>query len=173
MGHFIEGFIAKREGLARAAMPFAGAVICPLEQGFGFLPLPDEWADDEDGKSADEETGPWVEPFTRLSARLADWARELSRHVPVAYVQTDYFGGMGGQCAMAWANGTIAHGPTAESTLKPSAGPPSQFVGPNPINHALRALGVVRGKAHDEYDALGLGLHRSNEKWMDAARSGS
>jgi len=173
MGHFIEGFIAKRDGLANAAPPFDDAVICPLEQGFGFLPLPDEWPDAEDDESDDGETGPWVEPFTRLSARLADWARELSQHVPVAYVQTDYFGGMGGQCAMAWANGTIAHGPTAESTFRPSSEKPSPFDGPNPINHALRVLGVVRGKAHDEYDALGLGLHRSNEKWIHAARSGS
>ena len=171
MGHFIEGFIAKRDGLAKAAPPFANAVICPLEQGFGFLPLPD--AEDDESDDGDGGAGPWVELFMRLSARLADWARDLSRQFPIAYIETEYFGGTGGQRAMAWAAGTIAHGPTAESTLKPSAGPPSQFVGPNPINHALRVLGVVRGKAHDEYDALGLGLHRSNEKWINAARSGS
>jgi hypothetical protein len=37
------------------------------------------------------------------------------------------------------------------------------------VNRTVRHLGVDRGAVSDEFDALGLGRHRSNEKWLAAA----
>ncbi len=35
------------------------------------------------------------------------------------------------------------------------------------FNQALRQLGVDRGEAFDEFDALNLGKHRHTEDWQD------
>jgi hypothetical protein len=37
------------------------------------------------------------------------------------------------------------------------------------INRAVRLVGVERGPVRDEFDALGLGRHRSNESWLSEA----
>jgi hypothetical protein len=37
-----------------------------------------------------------------------------------------------------------------------------------PLNRALRELGVARGEAFDEFDAVGLGKHRHTEDWLKA-----
>ena len=37
------------------------------------------------------------------------------------------------------------------------------------INRAVRHLGVERGGSLYEFDALGLGRHRSNEAWVAEA----
>jgi hypothetical protein len=39
------------------------------------------------------------------------------------------------------------------------------------FNQALRNLGVDRGAAFDEFDALNLGRHRHTENWQTTARS--
>jgi hypothetical protein len=45
-------------------------------------------------------------------------------------------------------------------------GPTSAATGP--INEALRRLGVkVVAPAKDEFEALGLNLHRSTEDWLE------
>lgn len=36
---------------------------------------------------------------------------------------------------------------------------------PSPISRALARLGVTRAGARDEFDAVGLGRHRSTENW--------
>lgn len=66
----------------------------------------------------------------------------------LAYVETEYFGGTGGQSAMAFVDGREA------MAAQRSRG------GGGPINQALRAIGVVRG-ANDEFDTVGLGERRS------------
>lgn len=66
----------------------------------------------------------------------------------LAYVETEYFGGTGGQSAMAFMDGREA------MAAQRSRG------GGGPINQALRRIGVVRG-ADDEFDTVGLGERRS------------
>jgi hypothetical protein len=39
------------------------------------------------------------------------------------------------------------------------------------INIALRKLGVLRGDSHGEFDAIELGKHRYNERWVEEMTS--
>lgn len=74
----------------------------------------------------------------------------LSARGPVAYVETNYFGGAGDQGACAWRGGVRIYGPRR--------GLGDDGV----INEALVAIGVVPERG-DAFDALGLGAWRSNE----------
>jgi len=38
-----------------------------------------------------------------------------------------------------------------------------------PFNQVLRRLGVLRGEAIDEFDAVGLNRHRSTDDWVKIA----
>jgi hypothetical protein len=157
MGHHIRGFIAAEGELRRAALDLLGARVVPLRLGFAFLPVT--------GQLAGDEAKPF-EHLEQLTERLAQWAGAQSRRFPLAYVETDYFGGDGGQAAVAWSGGEVVFGPL-RTMDRPEGG---KFV-PTPllegaINRAVRHLGVERGDARDEFDALGLGRHRSNEAWL-------
>jgi hypothetical protein len=158
MGHHIRGFIARADELRDAAVSLPGARVVSLLQGFGFLPVTDQLAGDDEPVS--------IEQVERLTDRLSVWAKEQSRSFPLAYVETDYFGGDGWQVAIAWDQGDGVFGPVRTTDLWEGG----RFV-PTPllegaINRAVRHLGVERGAERDEFDALGLGHHRSNESWL-------
>jgi hypothetical protein len=93
------------------------------------------------------------------------WAIERSRTFPLAYVQTDYEGGPGVQSAVAWDGGPVVFGPLASGDVDGATSTP---ILEGAINRAVRLLGVPRGNAIDEFDALGLGRHRINGDWRDA-----
>ena len=94
-----------------------------------------------------------------LSPEEVRFARWLSsQHGPVAWVETDYFGGNGSQSAAAWVGGEAVVGPSKSGA---ETGPPD-----GAINLALRCIGVTCGEGGDEFDAIGLGWYRDNEEWM-------
>jgi hypothetical protein len=106
------------------------------------------------------------ELLERLTSALADLAVEQSRRFPLAYIETEYFGGTGTQAAVAWQSGGVVFGPEQSK----SEWLDGQFTAPplldKAINRAARLIGVDRGTALDEFAALGLGRHRSDEKWL-------
>jgi hypothetical protein len=81
-----------------------------------------------------------------LGEALADATRDGGS---LAYVETDYFGGTGGQSATAWIDG------------REVMAPQSARGGGGPINQALRRIGVLRTEADDEFDTIGLGERRT------------
>jgi len=81
---------------------------------------------------------------------------DLSLQGPVGYVETDYFGGVGTQAAAAFSDG-VPIVVVGAADISPVA----QTLGA--INAAMRALGVMRRKSRDEFDAVGLGQFRSLE----------
>jgi hypothetical protein len=85
--HHIRGFIARHDDLVRAAAGLAGARVVPLDLGYGFLPVTDSLVGGHEPVPFDQ--------LERLTDRLAGWAADLSRDFPLAYVETDYFGGDG------------------------------------------------------------------------------
>ncbi len=66
----------------------------------------------------------------------------------VAYVLTEYFGGMGAQAAITFIDGREVVSPQSAK-------------GAGPIDQALRRIGVVRTEAGDEFDTIGLGQRRT------------
>jgi hypothetical protein len=149
MGHSIAGFIARTEVLRAGTRHLRHAVIASLEQGFGFLPATDALDDELGGGESPHEE------FWRLTQGLARLGAEMSRGGPVAYVETDYFGGSGDQAAMVWEDGEVLSEPRKTRL--------------GAINDALLRLGVEKGDADDRFDALGLGRHRHTDDWAAAA----
>jgi hypothetical protein len=83
--------------------------------------------------------------------------KEASKDEALVYVETEYFGGDGGQGAIVAHRGDIFFGPAE---------------GDGSINAALRLLEAKKDGAHDEFDAVGLGRFRSNEDWIEQSRYG-
>ncbi len=64
---------------------------------------------------------------------------------------------------MLWRGGQVCLGPV---TMEFTATAPDPSSSPQwPFDQALRELGVDRGDAFDEFDALGLGRWRHTEDW--------
>lgn len=162
MGHHVRGFIASEDSLRRAAASLPGAEVVPLRLGFAFLPV---------SEPAGKGQGAFpFEHLVQLTPALVAWAQEQSRLFPLAYIETDYFGGSGEQSAVAWAGGQIVFGParTVDRFENGKYVPTPLLEGA--INRAVRHLGVERGDARDEFDALSLGRHRSNAEWLAEAQ---
>jgi hypothetical protein len=159
--HRISGFIGRLEMLREATAPSEGERVVPLAQGFGFLPIVERL-------KAPADPGPFPE-MERLMGRLASWAAEQSHRFLLAYVETEYWAGRGGQGAVVWQAGAVVFGPavTSNEDLPEDAErpPPSERA----INRAAQMLGVARGDAFDEFDVLGLGRYRSNDDWLVAS----
>lgn len=86
---------------------------------------------------------------------LARWSRAGA----VAYVEAEYFGGVGRQCTAVWSAGALSLGPL---TLDEHQQIPMQGT---PISVALRSLGALRTPGADEFAAVGLQRHRETEGW--------
>lgn len=172
MGHIIGGFIAREKELTELVEKYSEAHVIPLNQGFAFVPVLDNLcvqlfenkqflADISD------------ERFRCLSSKLFQIGRGFSMKTPIAYIETDYYGGTGFQCAVAWKDGEVEFYPNA-------AGEEEGFQmdrnSREPINDALSKIGVERYLTEDledldefskdEFDKLGLGKYRDNDDWI-------
>jgi len=89
--------------------------------------------------------------FSFLPPQLASVLQALSEHSTVAYVEADFFGGVGEQRCVVWQKTALMLGPLEARDA---------------INRALRLLGVKRQWLHDEFDMVGLNRHHHNEDWI-------
>jgi hypothetical protein len=155
MGYTLEAVIGPATVLHAVTQERADALLVPLRQGMVLLPMTDELFDQLTDGSQDGLPGFWKFPggFDQV---LASW----SSHGPLAYVEAEYFGGVGRQCSAAWDGGTLVFGPLAiaDGQMVPDAG--------TPIEQALAHLGVVSNGYHDEFEAVGLGQHRHTDDWL-------
>ncbi|QEV57270.1 hypothetical protein CP981_35250 [Streptomyces platensis] len=156
----MQAVIAGDELLRAVSRDVPGSRVAPLRQGLSLMPMTDEVLDAVVDGSAVGALGFWRLPggFERL---LAQW----SAAGPVAYVEAEYFGGVGEQRAVVWADGKLALGPVDEPTRRRF----SRVV--SPISQALRRLGARRSLGEDEFEAVGLDRHRSNGDWVSSSTS--
>ncbi|QDN94804.1 hypothetical protein FNV58_00330 (plasmid) [Streptomyces sp. RLB1-9] len=154
MGYDLQAVIAKDEVLRGASRDLPAARVASLGQGLSLIPMTDQLFD----AATDGTEGPLG--FWRLPGgfdkRLADWSAAGA----VAYVEAEYFGGVGEQRAAVWADGSVVLGP-----LHVPEGQPFGSAG-SPISQALRRLGVVADAATDEFATVGLDRHRHSEDWI-------
>jgi hypothetical protein len=139
MGHFVHALVTTT-AVARRAMegnPELRAFALP--QDLAIIPLTESLLDR-------------VGPNEELDAFVA----QLSRGGVVAQIETEYFGGLGGQSATAWRDGRVVFGPAKGES--------------GPINGALKLLGV-RCTNTDEFDAVGLGRVRQTEDWIQKGQA--
>ncbi|KOG31390.1 hypothetical protein [Streptomyces resistomycificus] len=158
MGYELQAVIAGDEVLRVASREVPGSHVVPLSQGMSLMPMTDEVFDAVTDGSEVGDLGFWRLPGG-FESLLAQW----SVAGPIAYVEAEYFGGVGEQRAAVWADGALELGPLDEPTKKRF----SRAV--SPISQALRRLGAQRSLGEDEFEAVGLDRHRSNEDWISSA----
>lgn len=152
MGHHLSAFIARPEVLAGLAELLPGARMLPLAQGLWFAPVPQELRDRAMEDAGDDGAGPGS--FIDLVAVLEVIGARLSHRGDVAWMESDWFGGMGDSAARLWRGGEVV---IAEAS----------------VNEVLRALGVQRVEQPqrlDEWDSVGLGEHRSTDRCFERAQ---
>lgn len=177
MGHCVEALIASEGPLRNGLSGLRHAIVIPLRQGLALVPVTEEFHDEVASQITAAEASLGGE-FWLLSPNLVELARRISDSTPVAYIQTDYFGGRGTQAAAVWSQGRIIFGPEKTGDGVPlESGSINRalwvlgvrLVHGRPIDRALKALGVRTRWPLDEFDAIGLGRYRSNEDWIEGS----
>ena len=141
MGHCVRAIIGAHKDIQRYWL----AKEIKLPQGYGMIFLTDALLDNigELFESANEPS----DSETVTSFLL----QEYSFHTKLAYIEADYFGGIGTRSGILYENGNISI---------PLCG------GEGAINILLRELGVWREVNKDEFDSLNLGIYRRMDKWI-------
>ncbi|MEU9782188.1 hypothetical protein AB0H92_14660 [Streptomyces phaeochromogenes] len=158
MGYQLQAVIAGDELLRAVSQDVPGARVAALRQGLLLMPMTDEVFDAVTDGSSGGALGFWRLPGG-FEGLLAQW----SAAGPVAYVEADYFGGVGEQRAAVWADGALVLGPLDVPTKKRFSRPVS------PISQALRRLGARRSLGEDEFEAVGLDRYRDNDGWISSS----
>lgn len=92
--------------------------------------------------------------FTELGEGIlasTNLSKDFMSDKTVAEISTDYFGGFGNQSASLYINGELSI--FMSDKIDPSS---------EPINQALRLMGVKKKGNMDEFDTIGLGGYRTN-----------
>ena len=95
MAHHISGLITRRETLSCLEIELARQPFFELAEGLVFLPLDDQNLD----KIVGLDVGKALGTFEYLTERLIEVLCAASRNGELIYVETEYFGGVGGQGA--------------------------------------------------------------------------
>lgn len=157
----LRALVGRREITAQAAREARGTAV-ELPQGYGLLPITTQVIERLGG----EDPRPFRKNFLFLSAGVESLGWALSLAGGIAYLEAEIFGGTGTQAMVLWRGGEVCLGPV---TTEFTATAPDPSSSPQwPFNQALRELGVDRGDAFDEFDALGLGRWRHSEDWTAA-----
>ncbi|MFD5910672.1 hypothetical protein ACFWHL_18350 [Streptomyces massasporeus] len=155
MSYDLRAVIADQEVLRIATRDLPAARLASIGQGLSLMPMTDALcAAVADGGGG----GTWG--FRRFPGGFEKVLAGWSAGGPVAYVEAEYFGGVGEQRAVVWDAGAIVLGP-----LHVEEGEPFSPAG-SPVSQALRRSGVVTGAAGDEFAAVGLDRHRHSEAWV-------
>lgn len=152
MTHEIEGIVLARSHQADRLSQLRSAVRAPLDQGFVFVPLTE--ALNEELLRASGTVGTNPHPiFRSMSVALEHLLFDLSAEGPIAYVETEYWGGEGHQAAAVWKDGQLVFGP-AKGDI-------------GTINAALKYLDASSEGHRDAFEAVGLHRHRLTDDWAN------
>ena len=144
MGHQIQAVIGQAEAVAALAVDWPRAEVVPLPQGFAMVFLTAGlWDAVEEAFPGPAE--PDVSFLLCWSGAVRRWLEGYSCCRPLAYIETDYFGGCGTQAGVLVEKGRVAVPPVD---------------GAGTIDRLLAALGVRCLPGKDEFDSLGLGSFR-------------
>jgi hypothetical protein len=155
MAHAVNAIIVgiALEETILAEIPGARAI--PLKKGLCLVPITDELFDVLKSRYPDM-TEASSKSFRKFSGPLERALESVSLHGPIAYFETEYFGGTGTQSAAVWRDGRL---------LMPPAKAPR-----GPINRALRHLGIRLVWSRDAFQIVGLDRYRSNEDSLAASQ---
>ena len=151
--HWIECLVYKQELVNPLLRALRAAHQVPLQHGFVAVPIDEALLQEFAAVSHVDISarGPALgeeepEPVPAV------FLESVSRHHPVAWVRTRYFGGTGEQAAGVWENGCAVLGPLVSKAI-------------GPINAALQRIGVPKDQeSFDEFESVGLGEHREFQR---------
>ncbi len=104
-----------------------------------------------------------IEPYEEFTLKTKKIIKELSFYGKCAYIETDYFGGVGIQISEIWENGVRINKPLISYDGVEKQELEDVIVVENSINETLKNIGIKRHKGKDEFDTVRLGNYRSNE----------
>lgn len=144
MGHNISAIIGRQSTIQKLADTWISAPVIELPQEFAMVFLTDTLIEsiEELNHISDDFCCPELCNFSIIAEQLL---QEFSLHTRLAYIETDYFGGVGTQGGVLYENGKIL--------IKPRSGEGT-------INEMLKELGVSCMRGLDEFDSLKLGNYR-------------
>ena len=145
MSYTLQAIVAKGGDLNRGSIQDAKMV--SLKQNIEMLPFTDVFI-----KTHEIEFLPLTdEGVENLPKNIMQLCTKLSINKKLAYIEAEFFGGEGTQACVVFSNGLIEKGP---------------LVSKSAINVALANLGVEKGSALDEFEAVGLNEQRDTENWV-------
>jgi hypothetical protein len=151
MGHCVQAIVTTPNVADELRALYPQLPRVAAQQGFVILPVDAGFID----SVTEARPAQSSEKFMLLTAAFNELLRRLSRFGPLAYVETEYFGGIGGQGAAVYSGG--------ETVMEP------EWRESGPINRALGLIGVKRRLHRDQFRALGLEGYRSNDDLLEAA----
>jgi hypothetical protein len=98
----LEAVVACEEALRRIAGSRPEAHIVPLDTRLALLLMTDEFFD-----AITVAGGAALDGFWKAPLGVGDLLTTASQYGPVAYVEADFFGGTGTQCAQVWDGGSV------------------------------------------------------------------
>jgi len=150
MAHCLQAIVARSDVVDKLRARYPQLPQVAARQGFVILPVDADFIDSVTGARPAQST----DEFMLLTAAFDELLRRLSSLGPIAYIETDYFGGVGGQGAAVYSGG--------ETAMEP------EWRRSGPIDRALRLIGVKRLLLGDRFRALGLEAYRSNDDLIEA-----
>ena len=151
MAHSIAALIGDEHLIQRLAKRCGFSEPTGLSHGLSLIPWVDSVTNEdlETFRFSEDERNISLAPETR------DRLIEASRDGRVLLIVTSYFGGMGGQGAVIFEDGSLTHGP--------------HWADWGTINEALEILGVQATPEMDQFDILGLGRFRHTAGWVSSS----
>ncbi|MGV3548664.1 hypothetical protein [Rhizobium sp.] len=151
MSHYITAVIGHRDAIERLlGSPAGGVAYIELTPTLVIAPLGETQID----RLTKLQPGAYREGFTYLSEALEATLHAAAETYPIAYIETHYSGGEGDQGAAVFGNDGLIMAPALSAGEQRSRSS-------DPINSALRAIGVQARNGCDEFDTVGLGQFRS------------
>ncbi|MGN7412379.1 hypothetical protein [Paenibacillus sp. SAF-068] len=147
MGYDFRGIIASVDFIDLYRNRYRSLVIIPLINSLVAIPLTDDLFDE-----INTNKGITITNYEYLTDQIGKFCSEISQSGRTAYVEAEYFGGVGSQNGIVWELGEVIF----EETLSNNA-----------INKSLEILGVMRLKEKDEFDTARLGRHRFIDDWLN------
>ena len=161
MAHYIKAIIGRDEYIHQLAGDWVHAIAIKLNQNFSLIKVSDALFDDVDEQINNDATDPY-QHFMYLSSSLHEVLLEKSLLEKLAYIETEYFGGIGTQSAILYEAGKVALGPFTTNDIwdKETQGFMQKPEGDRAINKVLCKLGVHCKYGLDEFDTIKLGQYR-------------
>ena len=154
MAHVTHGLIGYPELLHTVLDTLEGFELDELKQDRVFVYL-NSTIESEIARAIGVDNSRYCKELGELRRAVAQYATDRSGRGPIAYVETEYFGGSGSQGAILWNDGQVVLGPLHHSDEIIDGHVVVPTLHEMPINRVLRAMGVRRTE-DDEFDSLGL-----------------